>query len=160
MSKNGWRQLKKCFIIPDAPSPKGGRPPADLQEVINAILYVVKAGCSWRSLPHDLVCWQTAFGYFNCWSKDGTWELLREKKPELLAGWIQQAKTSGIIALKNFAQELEGDYEAVKAAATYTWSNGPGEGQVNRLKTIKRQMYGRADFELLSKRVLYYAGTG
>ena len=74
MSKNGWRQLKKCFTNPDTTSPKSGRPPADLQEVINAILYVVKAGCSWRSLPHDLVCWQTAFGYFNSWSKDGTWE--------------------------------------------------------------------------------------
>jgi putative transposase len=76
MSKNGWRQLKKCFIIPDTTSPKSGRPPADLQEVINAILYVVKTGCSWRSLPHDLVCWQTAFGYFNSWSRDGTWELI------------------------------------------------------------------------------------
>ncbi len=74
MSKNGWRQLKKCFIIPASASPKGGRPPANLQEVINAIFYVVKTGCSWRSLPHDLVCWQTAYGYFNYWSKDGTWE--------------------------------------------------------------------------------------
>ena len=74
MSKNGWRQLKKCFTIPDTTSPKSGRPPADLQEVINAILYVVKTGCSWRSLPHDLVCWQTAVGYFNSWSNDGTWE--------------------------------------------------------------------------------------
>jgi transposase len=83
----------------------------------------------------------------------------REKKPELLADWIQQAKTSGIVALKNFAQGLEGDHEAVKAAATYTWSNGPVEGQVNRLKTIKRQMYGRADFGLLSKRALYYADS-
>ena len=35
---------------------------------------MVKTGCRWRSLPHDLVCWQTAFGYFNSWSKDGTWE--------------------------------------------------------------------------------------
>ncbi len=73
MSKNGWRQLKKCFFIP-AVSSKGGRPAKDLKEVINAIFYVVKTGCSWRSLPHDLVCWQTAYGYFNGWSKDGTWE--------------------------------------------------------------------------------------
>jgi transposase len=86
--------------------------------------------------------------------------LLKEKKPELLSGWIQQAKTSGLAALKNFAQGLEGDYEAVKAAATFPWSNGPVEGHVNRLKTIKRQMYGRAGFELLRKRVLYYADTG
>jgi putative transposase len=42
--------------------------------VINAIFYVVKTGCSWRSMPHDLPCWQTVYGYFNRWSKDGTWE--------------------------------------------------------------------------------------
>lgn len=35
---------------------------------------MVRSGCSWRSMPHDLVCWQTAYGYFNDWSKDGTWE--------------------------------------------------------------------------------------
>ena len=75
MSENGWRQLKKCFLNCPA-NPKGGRPAADLKEVINAIFYVVKTGCSWRSLPHDLVCWQTAYGYFNNWSKDGSWELI------------------------------------------------------------------------------------
>jgi putative transposase len=74
MSKNGWRQLKKCFVFPASANPKGGRPAADLKEVINAIFYVVKTGCSWHSLPHDLVCWHTVYGYFNFWSKDGTWE--------------------------------------------------------------------------------------
>jgi len=41
---------------------------------MNAIFYVVKTGCSWRSMPPDLVCWQTAYRYFNYWRKDGTWE--------------------------------------------------------------------------------------
>jgi putative transposase len=99
MSKNGWRQLKKCFIIPDSYRPQGGRPPADLQEVINAILYVVKTGCSWRSLPHDLVCWQTAFGYFNYWSKDGTWEWIHSflvKKIRRKAGRKRRASAASL----------------------------------------------------------------
>jgi transposase len=86
--------------------------------------------------------------------------LLEDRKPELLTTWIQQAKTSGLAALKSFAHGLEVDFQAVKAAATYNWSNGPVEGHINRLKTIKRQMYGRASFELLRKRVLYYDDTG
>jgi transposase len=56
--------------------------------------------------------------------------------------------------LKNFAKGLQQDYDAVKAAVSLKWSNGQVEGQVNRLKNIKRQMYGRAGFELLRKRVL------
>ena len=47
------------------------------------------------------------------------------------------------------------DYAAVRAALTEPWSNGQAQGQIKRLKTIKRQMYGRAGFELLRKRVLY-----
>jgi transposase len=54
-----------------------------------------------------------------------------------------------------FARGISEDYEAVKNALTYEWSNGQLEGQVNRLKLIKRQMYGRAKFDLLSARVLH-----
>lgn len=57
-------------------SKSGGRPAADLKEVINAIFYVVKTGCSWRSLPHDFPCWQTVYGYFNGWCKEGAWECI------------------------------------------------------------------------------------
>ncbi|MEQ9441882.1 MAG: ISL3 family transposase [Cyclobacteriaceae bacterium] len=86
--------------------------------------------------------------------------IFREKRAQDLQIWIRQAKTSGITALKNFATGLESDYAAVEAAATYAWSNGPVEGHVNRLKLIKRQMFGRAGFELLRKRVLFYPDTG
>lgn len=74
ISKNSWQHLKKLFDRSGCDNTKGGRRPADLREVINAIFYVVKTGCSWRSMPHDLPCWQTAYGYFSSWSKDGTWE--------------------------------------------------------------------------------------
>jgi putative transposase len=74
ISKNGWQHLKELLDLPVTGPGKAGRPATDLKEVINAIFYVVKTGCSWRSMPHDLVCWQTAYGYFNRWSKDGAWE--------------------------------------------------------------------------------------
>ena len=76
---------------------------------------------------------------------------LRRKK---LDKWIKSAKDSNIPALRNFAKGLLQDYNAVKAAVSLKWSNGQVEGQVNRLKNIKRQMYGRASFELLKKKVL------
>ncbi len=53
-----------------------------------------------------------------------------------------------------FALSLGEDYEAVKAGVTLEWSNGQVEGQINRLKMLKRQMYGRASIELLSQRFL------
>ena len=56
---------------------------------------------------------------------------------------------------ENFAKGLKRDNEAVKNAPSEKWSNGQVEGQVNRLKFIKRQMYGRANFDLLKARFLY-----
>ena len=81
-------------------------------------------------------------------------KMVRERQLDLLDGWIDQADTSKITALKSFAHGLFQDLEAIKAALSLEWSNGQTEGQVNRLKTIKRQMYGRANFDLLRKRVL------
>ncbi len=56
---------------------------------------------------------------------------------------------------KSFARGWSEDYEAVMNALRYEWSNGQLEGQVNRLKLIKRMMYGRAKFDLLRARVLH-----
>ena len=80
--------------------------------------------------------------------------MLAKRKGERLRTWIKSCKESGIIELSSYARTIKRDYAAVKAAATYDWSNGQVEGQVNRLKNIKRQMYGRAGFELLKIRVL------
>jgi transposase len=68
--------------------------------------------------------------------------------------WIEQADTSGIVLIQNFAGRLRQDILAVEAAVTEQWSNGVVEGQVNRLKTLKRQMYGRAGVELLRARMI------
>lgn len=68
--------------------------------------------------------------------------------------WLEAAKFTG---LRRFVAGLLKDRHAVEAALTMPWSNGPVEGQVHRLKLIKRQMYGRAGFDLLRLRVLHQA---
>lgn len=80
--------------------------------------------------------------------------LVRERRAEEFGVWIATARESGLPYLKGFAQRLLSDRAAVVAALSHEWSNGQTEGQVNRLKLIKRQMYGRAGFALLRARVL------
>jgi transposase len=68
--------------------------------------------------------------------------------------WLNDVKKSAVIELQKFASGLEQDKAAVEAALTLPWSNGQTEGQDNKLKLIKRQMFGRAKFDLLRQRVL------
>jgi transposase len=81
--------------------------------------------------------------------------MLRKRSSMSLKDWLEKAEGSAIPEVKNFAQGIRQDEAAVSAAIAEKWSNGPVEGQVNRLKTIKRGMYGRAGFELLRRRVLH-----
>jgi transposase len=81
-------------------------------------------------------------------------QVLRNRRGERLDDWIEHAKDSGIDELRRFAIGLCGDHAAVQAGLTLIWSNGQVEGHVNRLKLLKRQMYGRANFDLLRQRVL------
>ena len=69
--------------------------------------------------------------------------------------WLRSATQSKLKEFISFARGLSEDYEAVKNALRYEWSNGQLEGQVNRLKLIKRMMYGRAKYDLLKARVLH-----
>ena len=80
--------------------------------------------------------------------------LVRQRQPDQLETWLERATASGLQAFKSFANGLRADYEAVKAGVTLMWSTGPVEGQINRLKMLKRQMYGRAGIGLLRQRVL------
>lgn len=80
--------------------------------------------------------------------------LIRQRKEEELDSWLNQAYNSILSPFSRFAKSLLEDYSAVKAAVTMPWSNGPVEGQINRLKMLKRQMYGRAKIDLLTRRFL------
>jgi transposase len=80
--------------------------------------------------------------------------MVRERQPESLLPWLEDVGKSGISVLVSFAKGIKQDIAAVTNALSLPWSNGQTEGQVNRLKLIKRQMYGRANFDLLRKRVI------
>jgi transposase len=80
--------------------------------------------------------------------------MLRWRRTSRLAQWIATVTSSGFSFLAQFARTLRRDLGAVELAIETPWNNGPIEGQINRLKVIKRQMYGRAGFELLRARVL------
>jgi transposase len=80
--------------------------------------------------------------------------LVRQRQPAQLDPWLQRATTSTLEALQRFAKGLYEDYEAVKAGVTLPWSTGPVEGHINHLKMLKRQMFGRARLDLLSRRFL------
>ena len=83
--------------------------------------------------------------------------VFRGKQSDILQTWIDQAKGTGLPEIKNFCDGLLRDGKAVNAAVVLPWSNGQAEGQIHRLKLVKRQMYGRAKFNLLRRRVLPYA---
>ena len=80
--------------------------------------------------------------------------ILQHGKVETLQRWLEQARESGVQALRRFGEKLKQDLLAVEAAIRENWSNGPVEGHVNRLKLLKRQMYSRASVELLRARLL------
>ena len=85
------------------------------------------------------------------WNASGSWSAPRRSAIGELDGWIEQAKASLIAPL---ARGVAKDKAAVRAAITEPWSNGQTEGQINRLKMIKRQMYGRAKLDLLEARLI------
>jgi transposase len=80
--------------------------------------------------------------------------LLREQQPDAFDDWLLRAVKSSLKPFVQFANGLFEDYAAVKASMMTTVSNGPVEGLNNRLKMLKRQMYGRAGLDLLTKRFI------
>ena len=84
-------------------------------------------------------------------------ELVKERRSDGLREWLINAQRSEVAEFITFANGLTADLGAVRAALEYEWSNGQAEGQVHRLKLIKRTMYGRAKPDLLRARVLYAA---
>ncbi len=84
-------------------------------------------------------------------------QMLRHRTGQQLDGWLEAVAISGLADLQSFASGISQDKDAVLAGLTLPWSQGQIEGQVTRLKLIKRQMYGRAKLDLLRQRVLHTA---
>jgi transposase len=85
-------------------------------------------------------------------------QLVRQRQPQQLEPWLARAAKSVVGAWQRFAKGLQDDYDAVKAGVTLPWSSGPVEGQITRLKLLKRQMFGRAGLPLLERRFVLPPG--
>ena len=81
-------------------------------------------------------------------------EMLTTRTGALLPAWINDARAAHLPGLNSFARGLTWNLEAVIAGLSLPWSSGSTEGAVNRIKKIKRQLYGPAGFELLRKMIL------
>jgi transposase len=81
--------------------------------------------------------------------------MVHQREGQRLDVWLTQVAASGLPELQSFAAGVEHDQEAVQAGLISALSNAQTEGQVTKVKLIKRTMYGRAGFPLLRQRVLY-----
>ena len=115
-------------------------PPGDLADADRAALAQITARCAELEATRALV---REFG-----------DMLRHRHGERLEAWASHAETSPVSELRGFAKGLRRDWAAVSAGLTVSYSSGAVEGHVNRIKMIKRQMYGRAKPDLRRKRVL------
>ena len=87
--------------------------------------------------------------------RDNKEQTSEEQARRRLEEWTERAKAFGITELRAFAAKLLQDTDAVVAAMTLPYSQGQTEGRINKLKLVKRSMYGRGNFDLLRQRVLY-----
>ncbi len=83
--------------------------------------------------------------------------MIRQRQADPLDGWLERVKAHAPRELKSFAAGLRRDYQAVRTGLSRPQSNAQVEGQITRLKLLKRQMYGKAHFDLLRLRVLHAA---
>ena len=85
--------------------------------------------------------------------------MVKQRLVEHLNSWLTASASASVVPIRHFALGIQQDYAAVRAALETPWNNRQTEGQVNRLKFLKRQMYGRAKLDLLRLRVLYRPPT-
>ncbi len=116
LSDEEWR-----IIEPLIPPPKPGGHPrtVDIREVVNAIFYLLRTGCSWEMLPNDLPPYSTVYYYFRRWQKRGVWEQINQVLREQLRmkqGKSPQATAAIVDSQKVQTTEKRGKYTATTGA--------------------------------------------
>jgi transposase len=99
LTDDQWERLEPFLPKPKSGTPRGGRPAADLREVVNALAYLLRGGLAWRLLPRDFPPWQTVYTRFRLWRIDGTWENVHARlrdEVRLEAGHPAQPQTGRI----------------------------------------------------------------
>jgi len=146
------RAAKRAGDVP-APAPARPRPPSARQAVWLLLRPVEDLAPAQQTMRARLLATapdvQTALPVLEAFRR-----MVRDRDRAALDGWLATAEASGVRELKAFAANLRRDLPAVAAALTHEWSSGPVEGQVTKIKLVKRMMYGRAKLDLLRKRVL------
>jgi putative transposase len=116
-----------AVIEPYVPPPKtGGRPAKhDRREIMNGIAYVLRSGCAWRLMPHDLPPWTTVYDYFRQWRIDGTWERINTALREQLRTSIgREAEPSAAIIVSQTVKTTKKGGAATRPARKSRDANG------------------------------------
>ncbi len=112
LTEQEWLLLKD--LIP--PARFGGRPrTVEIREILNAVFYVLRAGCAWRLLPHDFPHWRAVYEYFSVWKRDGTWIRIHDYLHEELRGKMvrQQQPSAAIVDSQSVKTTEKGGRSAV-----------------------------------------------
>jgi len=130
LSDAQWRKLEP--LVP-ALSPDAAYQVHTRREIVNAILYVLESGCSWRCLPHEFPAWGTVYSYFRCWQRQGVWEnILNTLRREVRQSQGREAEPSaGII-----------DSQSIKTSAV----RGPEKGHDMGKKNLGSQAPHRCGY--------------
>jgi transposase len=151
-SGRGWATVEAAAVY-DVESKR--KRPLTARQAAHLIVMRAEKRSAWEETYHRHLCEaDPKIGRVVALASDFT-EMVRQRQGTRLEHWLVQAETSKVAELCSFAASLRKDYRAVKAGLSLLYSNGQTEGQITRLKLLKRMSYGRAGLELLRHRVLY-----